>query len=227
MQDGDVFVLVHSPVTGPSTWRWVASELTDRGHRVMIPAIRRPITSATAFAAAVAAEVMTEGAERPVLVGHSGAGPLLPQLAERVSAARLVFVDADVPPDTGYADLMPVQYLEPLRALAVDGVLPKWSEWFGSDTMRELVPDEAKRAVVSAELPELPLSYFEEPVPVPPRWAAVGGGFVLLSEAYDAAAAAAAARGWPVERQMGAHLDLVTRPAEVAAAILRVASPAR
>src|ERR1700739_3019675 len=33
------FVLVHSPATGPSTWRWVADELTARGHRVSVPAV--------------------------------------------------------------------------------------------------------------------------------------------------------------------------------------------
>ena len=25
----DVYVLVHAPLVGPSTWRWVAEELTD------------------------------------------------------------------------------------------------------------------------------------------------------------------------------------------------------
>jgi Alpha/beta hydrolase family len=226
-----VFVLVHSPVTGPSTWRWVAEELTAGGHRAIIPAVSPPITSAVAFAAVVAAGVPAEGDGQPVLVGHSGAGPVLPLIAARVAAGRkaspwLVFVDADVPPDAGQARLMPDAYLDPLRALAVDGILPKWSTWFGPEAMRELVPDGARRAIVSAELPQLPLSYFEKSVPVPAGWANEGAGYVLLSEAYEESAAAAAARGWPVERLEGAHLDLVTRPTEVAAAILRVAGPA-
>jgi Alpha/beta hydrolase family len=230
-----VLVLVHSPVTGPSTWRWVADSLRARGHQVIVPAVAPPITSAAAFADAVADAIaaqlaglarplsLPQGGDRPVLVGHSGAGPVLPLIAARLPAARLVFVDADVPPDAGDAELMPAQYLEPLRSLAVNGMLPRWSEWFGPDTMRELIPDDARRAIVCAELPELPLSYFEARVPVPPGWAGGGGGYVLLSEAYEEAAAAAAARGWPVERRMGAHLDLVTRPDQIARAILLVA----
>lgn len=236
------FVLVHSPVTGPSTWRWVAEALSTRGHRVVVPAVPPPIISAVTFADAVVAQVLGTddavragggaglgpgsrpgpGTERPVLVGHSGAGPLLPRIAARVPAAGLVFVDAAVPPTGGNAELMPAAYLEPLRALAADGMLPKWSEWFGPDAMTELVPDAAKRAIIAAELPELPLSYFETTVPVPPGWTAAGGGYVLLSEAYEDAAAEATARGWPVERRLGGHLDLVTRPEETAAAILQV-----
>jgi len=211
-----VFVLVHSPVTGPATWRWVAAELAARGHEVSVPAVAA-VRHWQEFAGAVAAQVDAEGA---VLVGHSGAGLLLPQIAARVPAAGLVFVDSDVPPEEDHAELMPAVYLEPLRGLAVEGMLPRWSDWFGPDAMRELLPDDAKRAIVSAELPRLPLSYFETRVPVPPGWMQLRCGYVLLSEAYEKSAAAAAARGWPVERRMGAHLDLVTRPEEVASAIL-------
>jgi hypothetical protein len=214
-----VFVLVHSPLTGPATWRWVAAELTAQGNEVYLPAVGA-VSRWQEFADAVAGQVPVEGA---VLVGHSGAGLLLPQIAARVPAAGLVFVDSDVPPEEGHADLMPAAYLEPLRALAVDGMLPRWSEWFGPDAMRELIPDESKRAAVTAELPQLPLSYFETRVPVPPEWTKVRSGYVLLSEAYEESAAAAATRGWPVKRLMGAHLDLVTRSAAVAAAISLVA----
>ena len=224
-QDMGVLVLVHSPLTGPSIWRWVADSLSARGHQVVVPAVAPPVTSAAAFADAVAAQLpgLAQEGDRPVLVGHSGAGPVLPLIGARVPAARLVFVDAHVPPDGGDAELMPAEYLEPLRALAVNGMLPRWSEWFGPDTMRELIPDEARRAIVSAELPGLPLSYFEARVHIPAGWAGVGGGYVLLSEAYQEAAATAAAHGWPVERRMGSHLDLVTRPGEIASAILLAA----
>ena len=77
---------------------------------------------------------------------------------------------------------------------------------------------------MSADLPALPLAYFEDPVPVPNGWATVPCGYVLLSDAYAADADEAAARGWPVVRQIGAHLDIVTRPKETAAAIESVAS---
>jgi hypothetical protein len=218
------FVLVHSPVTGPSTWRWVADELAARGHRVIVPAVPPAATALgwPAFVGAVSA--LSAGMPSPVLVGHSGAGPLLPRIGARVSARALVFVDADIPPETGETTVVPDEFLEFLRGLASGGMLPPWSEWFGPDGMRELIPDARAREVVSAELPALPLSYFEARVPVPAGWTSTRCGYVLLSEAYAEQAARAAASGWPVARLPGAHLDIVTRPAAVADAILSVAA---
>jgi hypothetical protein len=214
-------VLVHSPVTGPSTWRWVAADLIARGYRVSVPAVSA-VSSWAEFADAVAAQV--EHGDHAVLVGHSGAGPLLPQIAARIGAGPLVFVDADIPPDTGEASLMPADLLAALRAMAVDGLLPPWSEWFGPEAMGELVPDAKLRALITAELPRLPLSYFEARVPVPAGWAAADGGYVLLSgDAYGDQAVSAAARGWPVIRLPGGHLDIVTRPEQVSAAIAEIA----
>lgn len=39
------FVLGHSPLVGPSTWRWVAEELGSRGHRVVVPVVPQAVTS--------------------------------------------------------------------------------------------------------------------------------------------------------------------------------------
>jgi hypothetical protein len=218
------FVLVHSPVTGPSTWRWAAAELAARGHRVSVPAVGA-VSHWQQFVDAVAAQ--SGDASEVVVVGHSGAGPLLPQIAAAIDARQLVFVDADIPPHHGEARLMPAEILAGLRKIAVDGMLPPWSEWFGPAVMAELVPDRKRRAVITAELPRLPVSCFEESVPVPPGWAGTGAGYVLLSEeAYGSQAVAAEARGWPVIRLPGGHLDIVTRPATVAAAIEEVAAAA-
>jgi hypothetical protein len=65
-----------------------------------------------------------------VVVGHSGAGPLLPNIASRlpVPPLQIVFVDAGVPPEHGDARLVPDEFLGQLRELAIDGRLPKWSE---------------------------------------------------------------------------------------------------
>src|SRR5215469_12619305 len=132
------FVLVHSPVTGPSTWRWVAEELAARGHRVTVPAVPPAATSLgwAAFVGAVVA--LANGLDHPVVVGHSGAGPLLPRIATRLRAEAVVFVDADVPPEAGETEVVPGEFLEFLRGRASNGVLPRWSEWFGPDSMREL-----------------------------------------------------------------------------------------
>lgn len=218
------FLLVHSPVVGPSTWRWVAAELQEQGHRVTVPGVAQAVTSRgwEAFVDSVAAQAGEE--ERAVLVGHSGAGPLLPQIVARArrKLGPLVFIDAGIPPEAGDAELMPNEVLEELQAIAQDGILPRWSEWFGSGVMEELVPDIEQRLVVAADLPQIPLSYFETRVPVPDAWSSVGCGYIRLSEPYAAEAAEAAIRGWPVIELPGSHLDIVTRPAPTAEAILAI-----
>ena len=223
-----VFVLVHSPLVGPSTWHWVAEELRNCGHTVTVAAVPQAVTRQgwQAFADCVAAQA--SHASQCVLVGHSGAGPLLPQIAQRARCTTdaMVFVDAGLPPDSGAAELVPAAMLADLQALAVDGILPPWSQWWEPDVMAELIPDADRRTIVTSELPRLPVSYFEDQVPVPASWSATRSGYVLLSEAYAADAARAAGRGWPVVSERGAHLDLVTRPAEIATAILTVTQAA-
>ena len=220
------FVLVHSPLLGPTTWFWVAQELRRRGHHVVVPA---PLAAAVvggwrAWTDAVVDDIGTR--EAAMIVGHSGAGPLLPVIASKVVSppSQLVFVDVGLPPVSGDAPLVPDQFLDALRALAHNGVLPKWSEWFGPTAMEELIPEEDHRAAVVAELPEVPLAYFEATVPLPEGWSsATSGAFVLLSEPYRSDAIEAASRGWPVLELPGAHLDTVVRPAEIADALVDLA----
>lgn len=215
------FVLIHSPLVGPSTWSWVADELRHRGHRAFVPSIVAGAQSGSwrSCVDVVLREVPTVG--RTVLVGHSGAGPLLPPIAAGMEEplSRVVFVDAGMPPPRGATELMPEAFAAHLKGLAHDGVLPPWSEWFGPGTLEGLVPDAAQRNAVVTDLPTLPLAYFDGTVPVPDGWSAIDGTYILLSEIYRTDANAAAARGWPVIEMLGGHLDLVTRPTELADAL--------
>jgi hypothetical protein len=164
--------------------------------------------------------------EAAVIVGHSSAGPLLPVIASKVVSppSQLVFVDAGLPPVSGDATLVPDQFLGALRTLAHNGVLPKWSEWFGPTAMAQLIPEEDHRAAVVAELLEVPLSFFEATVPLPEGWSsATSGAFVLSSEPYRSDATEAASRGWPAPELPGAHLDIVVHPAEIADALAYLA----
>jgi hypothetical protein len=215
------FILVHSPLMGAVTWSWVAGELRDRGHDVVVPSLKRAATSGS-WQRCVDAVLGDAPADPAALVGHSGAGPLLPVIASRMHhpPERLVFVDATVPPRRGEARLAPPEFLDSLRALALGETLPPWSEWFDPGTMEALVADEERRDAVLDDLPELPLSYFEERVPMPTGWADTDGAHVLLSDAYRPDAAEARSRGWPVAELPGQHLDIVTRAADVATAIL-------
>ena len=162
--------------------------------------------------------------QRIVLLGHSGAGLLLPVIADALNneVAALVFVDSFLPPPAGRLPLGRPEFVDQLRAMATDGVLPPWSRWFGADAMRELVPDERLRADLEAEMPCLPLSYFDATVPLPDDWPHRRRcGYLLLSAPYRPSAAEAQAYGWPViELQDVQHLAITTDPIPVTESVL-------
>lgn len=225
--DAPAFVLVHSPLVGPSTWEPVARELARHDRAALIPSLLG-VAHAPApqwqYVSSVVSAATAHITRSVVLVGHSGAGPLLPTIADSMSCpvAATIFVDAFLPPATGTARLLPHELLDELRALARDGVLPPWSRWFGEESMRNLVPDHETRARLTGEMPRLPVSYFYGEPPLTEGWDRRPCAYVLLSqEPYGAAAADAKARGWPVIALRDAkHLHLVTDPAALTGALL-------
>src|SRR5205809_6769522 len=54
------FVLVHSPVVGPSTWRWVADALRSNGHEAIVPNL---VAEAVAGDPGVFAQAAAEAAD--------------------------------------------------------------------------------------------------------------------------------------------------------------------
>jgi len=216
-------VLIHSPLVGPTTWRWVADELTDAGHDVLVPTlVDAALTGSAQHCVTAAADQIDTVAGDTVLVGHSGAGPLLPLIAAAMQrpAGRIAFVDAGIPPESGETALVPDEFAEHLCSIARDGLLPPWSDWFGPEAMNELVPDPNRRRAVGADMPQLPLRYFDTKLTMPLGWSTPGiGAYILLSEIYRPDALEARSRSWPVVEVPGNHLDVVNRPAEIAGAI--------
>jgi hypothetical protein len=225
-----LFVLIDSPLVGPSTWLPVARELERRKTPALVPSLL-PAATAPIPQWRQCVEIVCASTSRVpdpiVLVGHSGGGLLLPAIADAVApeVARLIFVDSGVPATRGETPLATPEFFDHLRSLAIDGVLPPWSSWWGEDAMTELVPDEATRTSLVRELPSLPLSYFEQSSPSPPDWDRVECAYLLLSDAYREQADEARDRGWRVEEISGAqHLHTVADPVAVTAALLRLAS---
>lgn len=210
------FVLLHSPLVGPATWRWVAEALRASGHHVAVPDLRRAAVSGEPLAVVRAARQPTS-TDPTVLVGHSGAGFFLPSIAADLGApARaLVFADAGLPPCAGHATAGADAH-ERLDGLARDGILPKWSTWWGEGVMDALVPDRTRRAEIEAELPEIPLTLYEAPLSQPVGWCDTPSGYLLLSDAYRRDTDRASTLGWPVIEHLGTHLDIVNHPEPLA-----------
>jgi hypothetical protein len=222
------FVLLHSPLVGPTSWLPVAQELKRRARIAVVPSLvgvaEAPEPQWRHVPAAVR-RATSQLHQRIILVGHSGAGLLLPVIADAsdMEVAALVFVDSFLPPPAGRLALGRPAFMDQLRAMATDGVLPPWSHWFGADAMRELVPDERLRADLEAEMPSLPLSYFEATVPVPDDWTDRPCGYLLLSGPYGKSAAEARAYGWPaIEIGAVQHLAIATNPIAVTVGVLDI-----
>jgi pimeloyl-ACP methyl ester carboxylesterase len=108
--DLPAFVLIHSPLVGPTTWSPAARELQRRRREAVVPSLLgvpdAPVPQWGHVLEAVQAAT-ARIADPVVLVGHSGAGLLLPTLADRLSAevAGMIFVDAFLPPARGSVPL--------------------------------------------------------------------------------------------------------------------------
>jgi hypothetical protein len=222
-------LFVHSPVVGPSTWTATANMMRHKGFRCAVPDLRPALTTGPPFypkLAATAARPVGEGSV--VLIGHSAAGPLLPTIADAVPGpVRAVFVDAQLPhPGLSWFDTAPVARCEQLRGMADGPLLPPWHEWFAPGAIDELVPDPSVRRQFVAEVPRLPLAYFEEKAPVTrrlgKRWA-----YLRFSAVYDNAADDAERRGWWVSRHDWDHLRMLTAPDAVADLIAQAISATR
>lgn len=209
------FLLVHSRLVGPTTWRWVADALEAAGHDVTVPDLR-PAALSGRPEAVITSAVASTSRDPAVVVGHSGAGVLLPAIALDPAARGMIFVDALVPPCEGEATASG-EYLDLLRALPTIGDrLPKWSIWWGAGVMETLVPDRHRRALIEEEMPELPLAYHEAPVVLPAGWCQASSAYLLLSEVYRPHADHARSLGWQVRERLGKHLDIVNDPEPIA-----------
>jgi hypothetical protein len=212
------FLLLSSPLLGRFAWQAVGEALRARGHAAETPAWPRLGDIEDGLYARLAAAMAAQAAGEPaVLVAHSGAGALVPAVAAAMATPPrgAVFVDAILPhPARSWFDTVPAEFAAQLRTGAVDGVLPAWNDWWPPGALEELVPDEAARGALVAELEPLPLAWFEEPAPG--RALEAPAAYLQLSGAYDEEARVAGRLGWPVVSLPLHHLALVTQPEAVA-----------
>jgi hypothetical protein len=223
------FVLVHSPSVGPSTWVPVADRLRALGRDAVVPSLRAVGEGDPPFWPRVVEAVAeaTRDSDQPVLlVAHSNAGLFVPVL---VTAADqpvhgCLFVDAGLPAREESTPVASAEMLDFLRGkVADDGRLPRWTDWWDEQDVAELFPDAATQAAVIADQTRLPLTYYEQRVPVPAGWDTTPCGYLLFGPPYDAVAAEARDRGWLVEELPGGHLHQVVDPDATAGRLISMA----
>ncbi len=218
-----LFVLVHSPLVGPFTWALVADELRQRGHRVLVPELANPTEAPfwPRHADSVARALEALPAAEPVLlVGHSGAGPLLPGIARAAAlpVGSYVFVDAGLPA-SGESRMGTGGFADYLRDLYGRGErFPNWRE----EDLRDIVPDPVLRARLITELRPQPLAFWEERLPMLEDWPDAPGAYLQFTSTYDAPAEQARRLGWPYRHLQGDHFHMLVDPTAVADMLLEL-----
>jgi hypothetical protein len=211
------FVLVHCPLTGPLAWGGLPDVRRERGHTGVVVDVHDDDAApyASRFVARAALQIREQAGSAPaVLVGHSGAGYLLPLLGSARRAARApvrgyVFLDAGLPPSrpASRLDLMraesPEHADELVALLDAGGRYPDWPD----DDLRRLARPRGR-------------DFFDEPLPVAPDWPDAPCGYLRLSSPYDGPARVARLRGWPVldgpDDRPGGHFAMLVDPSAVA-----------
>lgn len=220
------WVLVHSPMLSPAFWGPVAAVLRGRGQLVLTADLSSALTRSHGYAIAQA-DLVADAVDADIvrLIAHSGAGPVLPTIAERLGSRGVpvsdsVFVDAGLPhPGQSRFAVLPELAVTHLRGIVVDGWLPPWPSWWSPADLYAMLPDADLRRKLVAGCPQLPVGLFSEPMPVGDRVAMGRVRFCRLSSAYDAAADQASRDGWEVARMAAQHLAPFTDPEPVADAI--------
>jgi len=216
-------LLVHSPLVGCASWELVAAELAAWGYEVGVPDLTGTVAAGPPYCVRQAEVIARSASGQPaILIGHSGAGPLLAAAGALIGQVRgYVFVDAGLPiPGQAWMETVPPDLAAQVRGMAdARGWLPPWPQWWGDEAMAELIPDAEARRRFAAGCPRLPLAMFEEVHPRAPAWPDAPGAYLLLSEAYLDEATRARELGWPVAEQMSNHLALLTEPGRVAGSL--------
>jgi hypothetical protein len=228
MNNDITYVLIHSPLVGMLTWTLVAEEMRQRGLQVILPALldvpdaRQPFWKQHAESVAEALTAIPTDVS-VTLIGHSGAGPLLPVIRRSIPnpVHAYVFVDAGLPRDNATRlDLMKAEdadwAAEFQNYLEGGGRFPNWN----SEDLREILPDENLRNQLVAELHPRGLDFFSEPIPVFESWPDAPCAYISFSAPYQQARLEAQRMGWYTEELDAGHFHMLVDPPAVTDLIL-------
>ncbi len=223
-------VLIPSPLVGPYSWSLVHGELTERGWETLVsvdlrdPLGRQPCWQRTVGVQAALDDV--PDGQPIVLVGHSGAGPLLPAAAAaavRLQISAYLFVDAGLPhPGTSRLDAIAGEdaaSAAELRAALDAGLrFPAWTD----DDLRPIVPDPDQRRSLLEELRPRGRGYWTEEMPGISGWPNAPCGYLQFSAAYQSATENARRAGRPTRYPAAGHFHQFVDPSGVADALVEL-----
>jgi pimeloyl-ACP methyl ester carboxylesterase len=220
-------VLVHSPLVGPATWDALAPALVEWGYSVVVPDMTSTVTQGAPYWPRQV-DIVSRAVEvgPVVLIGHSGAGPLLPAMANASrQVAACLFLDAGLPtPGKSWSQEAPSDVVAQLWGMARDGWVPPWPRWWTPEQLQAMLPDPVRRARFIAGCPPLPLAMFEEPRPREPTSLQPAAGYLQPSKVYQAEADRSRWYGWPVAELHSHHLAMLTQPELVGGALVDLLS---
>jgi pimeloyl-ACP methyl ester carboxylesterase len=235
------FVLVHGGWQGAWCWDGVAATLRSRGHQVFAPTLRgsgdgevdRTGVDLTAIGEQLIKELSRNELVDMVLVGHSGGGPVIQYVADRLCdrTRRVVFVDAWVLLNgEAIHDVLPSPLVKAAReaaARSADNSVPMDPEAWKSHFMNGA--DSGLVTATIGRLGRVPLGWLEEPISLPRFWSgAVPSSYVFLRDDRGVSAELygqmAYRLGFPrVVDCDGPHEAMLTHPVALAEAILAAA----
>src|SRR5580658_5963210 len=167
-------LLVHSPLVGCESWDLVAADLAGWGYGVGVPDLTGTVAAGPPYCPRQAEVIARSASAQPaILIGHSGAGPLLAAAGAILGQVRgYIFIDAGLPaPGRSWMETVPPALAAQVREMAdAQGWLPPWPQWWGEEVLAELIPDPQLRRHFAAGCPRLPLAMFEEVHPPALQW---------------------------------------------------------
>ncbi len=222
------WLLIPSPLLGPSSWRPVGEVMVELGQSVQIADPTMTTTAdydhITPWLNDILAMPPPPDDMATVVVTHSAACPRAPLVVDELlhkgwNVQAMLLVDGRFPTGEPFAISQP-RYAAMLDGMIrPDDYLPPWPRWWGS-LVEGLVVDPVARDLVFNEAAPIPRSLFDQPCPVPELPPTVGRGFLSFGPGYSQACDQAFDAGWMTIRLSGDHLHQVVAPRPVAAILM-------
>lgn len=148
-----------------------------------------------------------------------------PITSQHRSIIGAVVVDAVLPPRRGQVALAPPAFLELLRLWRTPRACSPWTDWWEEAEVAASFHDDELRYRIEREQARLPLSYFEDQLPVPEGWADRPAAILAFVDTYGRERDEAERRRWPVTTLSGRAPAPAERPSTSRGRAHRSAGP--